>query len=152
MDFPNSAADPASPPSDPKAEPGEPSERPPPSPTASGPVDTVTLDVDELEAQEALRWRGRPISELSDRELRGMATGEPVAEEPPDAKPLSPRERNWLKLRVTWPEKRRPLTLRVDVVVVEWFRHGGPGFQARMNAVLRAYVEAQMEAEAKRRR
>jgi hypothetical protein len=37
--------------------------------------------------------------------------------------------------------------LRVDVVVLDWFRRDGAGFPARMNAVLRAYVDAQLEAE-----
>lgn len=38
---------------------------------------------------------------------------------------------------------KRQLTVRLDVDVVEWFRTGGPGYQTRMNAVLRAYVDAQ---------
>lgn len=31
---------------------------------------------------------------------------------------------------------------RLDVDVVEWFRGRGPGCQSRMNALLRAYMEA----------
>jgi len=34
------------------------------------------------------------------------------------------------------------LSLRVDADVVAWFRAQGAGYQSRMNALLRAYMEA----------
>jgi uncharacterized protein (DUF4415 family) len=34
------------------------------------------------------------------------------------------------------------LSLRVDSDVLEWFRAQGAGYQSRMNALLRAYMEA----------
>lgn len=34
------------------------------------------------------------------------------------------------------------LSLRIDSDVVEWFRAQGRGYQSRMNALLRAYMEA----------
>jgi uncharacterized protein (DUF4415 family) len=34
------------------------------------------------------------------------------------------------------------LSLRIDSDVVEWFRKQGAGYQSRMNALLRAYMEA----------
>lgn len=34
------------------------------------------------------------------------------------------------------------ISLRVDADVLEWFKAAGPGYQTRMNAVLRAYQEA----------
>lgn len=34
------------------------------------------------------------------------------------------------------------LSLRVDSDVIEWFRSRGAGYQSRMNALLRAYMEA----------
>jgi uncharacterized protein (DUF4415 family) len=33
--------------------------------------------------------------------------------------------------------------LRIDQDILAWFRQGGPGYQTRMNAVLRAFVDAQ---------
>ena len=33
------------------------------------------------------------------------------------------------------------LSLRVDHDVLEWFRAQGPGYQTRMDAVLRAYMD-----------
>jgi len=34
------------------------------------------------------------------------------------------------------------LSLRIDTDVIEWFRAQGTGYQSRMNALLRAYMEA----------
>ncbi|MBP6514254.1 MAG: BrnA antitoxin family protein [Steroidobacteraceae bacterium] len=38
--------------------------------------------------------------------------------------------------------KKMLLSLRIDADVVEWFRGQGAGYQSRMNALLRAYMEA----------
>jgi uncharacterized protein (DUF4415 family) len=37
---------------------------------------------------------------------------------------------------------KETISLRVDADVLEWFKAAGPGYQTRMNAVLRAYKEA----------
>jgi uncharacterized protein (DUF4415 family) len=34
------------------------------------------------------------------------------------------------------------ISLRVDADVLEWFKSQGPGYQTRINAILRAYKEA----------
>ncbi len=36
---------------------------------------------------------------------------------------------------------KRLTSLRLDADVLEWFRRGGEGYQTRINAVLREYVE-----------
>ncbi len=38
--------------------------------------------------------------------------------------------------------KKALLSLRIDADVVEWFKSQGSGYQSRMNALLRAYMEA----------
>ena len=40
--------------------------------------------------------------------------------------------------------KKKLLSLRIDSDVIEWFRSQGSGYQSRMNALLRAYMEAHM--------
>lgn len=35
------------------------------------------------------------------------------------------------------------IALRVDTDVLEWFKSKGPGYQTRMNAVLRAFRDAE---------
>ncbi len=39
------------------------------------------------------------------------------------------------------PAAKIPISLRVDVDVLEFFRETGPRYQSRMNAVLRSYME-----------
>jgi uncharacterized protein (DUF4415 family) len=38
---------------------------------------------------------------------------------------------------------KKPLSLRVDADIVDWFQRQGQGYQTRMNAALREYVERQ---------
>ncbi len=40
------------------------------------------------------------------------------------------------------PIAKQPISLRVDIDVLEWFKEQGPRYQSRMNAVLRAYMSA----------
>ena len=40
------------------------------------------------------------------------------------------------------PTPKQPVSLRVDVDVLKWFKAQGPRYQSRMNAVLRAYMAA----------
>lgn len=40
-------------------------------------------------------------------------------------------------------ELSRTITIRLDPAVYEWFRRPGPGYQTRINAVLRYYVRTQ---------
>ena len=49
----------------------------------------------------------------------------------------------WKSARVAMPTGKTSVHLRLDSDVVEWFRARGKGHLTRMNAVLRAYVEAQ---------
>jgi uncharacterized protein (DUF4415 family) len=44
---------------------------------------------------------------------------------------------------VNWPEPKQGLHLRLDGDVLRWFKAGGRGYQTRINAVLRAFVDAQ---------
>lgn len=47
----------------------------------------------------------------------------------------------WKGAKVALPESKTVVTLRVDQDVVAWFKQAGKGYQSRMNAVLRSYVE-----------
>ncbi len=49
----------------------------------------------------------------------------------------------WKSARVVMPSGKTSVHLRLDRDVVEWFRSRGRGHLTRMNAVLRAYVEAE---------
>ena len=50
----------------------------------------------------------------------------------------------WLrKARAVVPETKRTLSFRAGPGVLAWFWETGRGYQTRINAVLRAFVEAQ---------
>ncbi len=48
----------------------------------------------------------------------------------------------WKNARVRMPAGKTSVHLRVDTDIVEWFKTRGKGHLTRMNAVLRAYVDA----------
>lgn len=48
---------------------------------------------------------------------------------------------DWDKATVELPEPKAVLNMRIDKDVLEFFRKTGKGYQSRINAVLRSYVE-----------
>lgn len=38
---------------------------------------------------------------------------------------------------------KQPVTLRLDADVLAWLKSGGPGYQTRINQLLRRYMESQ---------
>jgi hypothetical protein len=40
------------------------------------------------------------------------------------------------------PEPKKAVSLRIDKDVLEWYKTRGPGYQTRINAVLRMYMQA----------
>ena len=52
----------------------------------------------------------------------------------------------WKDAKVVYPEVPKVQTcIRFDADLLKWFRSRGPGYQTRMNAVLRTYYEAHKE-------
>jgi len=64
----------------------------------------------------------------------------------PDAAPrLDP---GWFRAAAMHvPAPKEPVSLRVDRDVLAWFRASGPGYQTRMNAALRAFMDALRRAD-----
>lgn len=50
---------------------------------------------------------------------------------------------DWSQAQPGLPPLKRQLTVRLDEDIIDWFKKQGPGYQTRMNAVLRSYVDAQ---------
>jgi uncharacterized protein (DUF4415 family) len=86
----------------------------------------------------------KPISKQSadsKRRLANMTDEEIDTSEISEVSPTRFAEavvRNGLKQ----PEPKAQLTLRLDRDVLEWFRSQGRGYQTRINALLRAYMDA----------
>ena len=65
---------------------------------------------------------------------------DPTSPDAPEAESLGADF--WSSARVVMPGAKTSVHLRLDSDVVEWFKARGKGHLTRMNAVLRAYVEA----------
>jgi uncharacterized protein (DUF4415 family) len=51
---------------------------------------------------------------------------------------------DWMEhTRVIFPRPKERVTVRLDHDIVDWLTAQGRGYQTRINAILRAYVEAQ---------
>jgi uncharacterized protein (DUF4415 family) len=91
--------------------------------------------------EEAKRMRGRTdfarLDAMTDDDIARAVAADPDA---------APADIDWSKARLVLPPGKANVTLRIDRDVLAWFRAGGKGFHTRMNAVLRAYMEAHRTA------
>ena len=92
----------------------------------------------------ASRKRLAKMRDLTDWDRVNAMTDEEIernAADDPDNPPWT--EEDWARARVVYPQGKAPVTLRLDKDVIAWFKQHGRGYQTRINAVLRAFVEAQ---------
>ena len=74
--------------------------------------------------------------------LRDAMTDDDIAQavaSDPNAVPL---DVDWSKARLVIPPSKAVVTTRLDSDLLDWFRDQGPGYQTRVNAVLRSYFDA----------
>jgi uncharacterized protein (DUF4415 family) len=75
------------------------------------------------------------IDRLTDAEIEASIAADP------DAAPIV--DKAWFEgATLVLPEPKQAVSLRIDSDVLRWFRDSGPGYQSRMNAVLREYASA----------
>lgn len=75
------------------------------------------------------------LGKLSDREIRRAVRSDP------DAAPIASAA--WFRrAKIVLPEPKKAVSIRLDKDITEWFQRQGSGYQTRINAVLRAYVDA----------
>src|SRR5262252_2873667 len=48
---------------------------------------------------------------------------------------------DWSEAVLVVPPKKKAISIRLDPDVLDFFKNEGPGYQRRINAVLRSYVE-----------
>ena len=58
---------------------------------------------------------------------------------------------NWSDAVLVIPPKKKAISIRVDEDVLDYFKTEGAGYQRRMNAVLRSYMEQKKNKKTKRR-
>ena len=74
------------------------------------------------------------LRSLSDPEIRSAVEKDPEAV-PTDA-------RFWKRAKVVLPQPKQTVTIRLDADLLKWLRRQ-KGYQTRINAVLRTYMDAQ---------
>jgi uncharacterized protein (DUF4415 family) len=65
---------------------------------------------------------------------------ESIAENDLEGAPMS--DEQWAQAEIRRPIKK-PVGLKLDDDILDWFKSQGRGYQTRINSVLRRYVEAQ---------
>lgn len=95
----------------------------------------VSYSFEEL---AAMRLRGEDLTDW-DR-VRAMTDEEveaAIASDPDEAGMVV----DWSRASVMMPTNKEAMTIRLDRDVLEFFRRTGRGYQTRINAVLRTYME-----------
>jgi uncharacterized protein (DUF4415 family) len=89
-----------------------------------------------------MRARGKLRSDWQEAEAISQAEVERLADE--EDGPLPEGWESCVELGI--PPRKEPVHIRLDAEVLAWFRGQGPGYQTRINAVLRSFVEARRRA------
>ncbi len=72
------------------------------------------------------------LDELTDDDIAAAVAGDP------DAAPL---DIDWSDAKLNIPPPKKAISIRLDEDIVNYFRKTGPGYQTRINAVLRYYLD-----------
>lgn len=82
------------------------------------------------------------VADTSDAEIARTIAADPDWTEFKDV--------DWSKAELVAPPRKKPISIRVDEDVLDFFKAQGAGYQRRINAVLRAYVAQAGKSAAKR--
>ena len=80
------------------------------------------------------------VDRLTDEDIARAVTNDP------DAAPI---DIDWSDAVLVIPARKKAISIRVDEDVLDFFKKAGSGYQRRINAVLRSYM--QQKAKPKRR-
>lgn len=95
---------------------------------------TKLVRYNSLDDMPRPRRLSKAFRSMSDAEVERRAAADP------DAGIIPPGF--WDNAQVWTPENKQQITLRLDPDVIRWFKATGKGYQSRIGAVLRSYVEA----------
>jgi uncharacterized protein (DUF4415 family) len=86
--------------------------------------------------------RGDPPKGRTDWErLRNLTDEEIEASIAKDPDKTELEEVDWSEAVLVMPPKKKAISIRVDADVLDYFKQEGAGYQRRMNAVLRSYMQ-----------
>lgn len=84
---------------------------------------------------EGDRTDWKRVRSFTEADVERMAAG--------DAENPATRATDWAEATIGLPPRKTRIHASLDSDVVSWFRRQGRGYQTRMNAVLRKYMETQ---------
>jgi uncharacterized protein (DUF4415 family) len=94
-------------------------------------------------SRDAPRRKGKTdwarLDAMTDEEIEAAVANDP------DAAPL---DIDWSKAVLIIPPKKKAISIRVDEDVLDYFKKEGAGYQRRMNAVLRSYMQQKRKKRA----
>ncbi len=94
----------------------------------------------------------RPPARIIGAALRGSFASRKLSDEEIDASikgdPDWSEDWNWGEAVLVIPPKKKAISIRVDEDVLDYFKQEGAGYQRRMNAVLRSYMEQKRKKRA----
>jgi uncharacterized protein (DUF4415 family) len=99
------------------------------------------------EELKAMRRRGEDRTDWAKIDAMTEADLERAIAEDEDERDLQP---DWTRAELVLARRRQSVHLRLEPEVVDFFKAGGKGHITRMQAVLRAYVDAHKRREASR--
>ena len=79
------------------------------------------------------------VRSLTDKEIEAAVLNDP------DAVPF---DFDWSKVLLVIPPKKKAISIRVDEDVLDYFKKHGAGYQRRINAVLRSYMQQKRKKRA----
>jgi uncharacterized protein (DUF4415 family) len=78
------------------------------------------------------------VKDMTEKQIQAAVASDP------DAGKIPPEF--WEDATVVMPSEKVKVGIRLDSDVVEWFKDAGKGYQTRMNAVLKSYMNSHKEA------
>lgn len=78
------------------------------------------------------------VRELSDKEIASAVADDPEA---------IGLDIDWSKAELVSPTGKKPISIRLDEDVIDYFKKMGRGYQTRINTVLRSYMEHRQSEE-----
>ncbi|HVZ53840.1 MAG TPA: BrnA antitoxin family protein [Pseudolabrys sp.] len=97
-----------------------------------------------LVSRDAPRRKGKTdwaaLDALTDAEIEAQIANDPDWSD----------DWNWGEAVLIIPPKKKAISIRVDEDVLDFFKNEGAGYQRRMNAVLRSYMQQKKDKAKKR--
>jgi uncharacterized protein (DUF4415 family) len=100
----------------------------------------ITIVAREAPRKMRIRSDLDKLRRLTDEEIDASIVNDPDWEEFKDI--------DWSKAVLIIPPKKKAISIRVDEDVLDYFKKQGAGYQRRMNAVLRSYMQQRCKKRA----